>query len=173
MRRILASLSRRQIILLAVLFVADVTLLAVGLMIVREPMPVSAVPSSSSQASCQAIGAQLLAGRNLAGTARLDADGALRLELSGSDVSGRSLPQASEAAWDALAVAPALPDAGCGPYPSVRVDVPDPSGQPGGRLLVEVSWIDLRAWSKRELDDGELAARIKATLYVQPEPLRP
>jgi len=167
------SLSRRQIVLLAVLFVADATLLAVGFLIVREPTPVSAIPSSESQASCQSIAAQLLAGRDLAGTARLDADGALRLELSGMNVSEHSLPRASEVAWDALAVVPALPDVGCGSYPLVRVDVPDPGGQPGGRLLVEVSWIDLRAWGKRELDDGELAARVKAISYAQPEAIRP
>src|SRR5512137_138470 len=121
MRRISASLSRRQSMVLAALFVADVVLLAVGFMIMREPVPVSAVPASPSQANCQAIGAQLLAGHDLAGIARLDADGALRLELSGTDVSGHPLPRASEAAWDALAVVPALPDAGCGPYPAVRI----------------------------------------------------
>jgi hypothetical protein len=173
MRKIFAGLTRRQVLLLAVLFVADVALLAVGFMIVREPAPVSAIPSSPSQASCQSIGAQLLAGRGLAGTARLDADGALRFELSGTDVSGSPLPRASEVAWDALAVAQALPDAGCGPYPSVRVDVPDPAGQAGGRLLVELSWIDLRAWARRELDDGELAARVKTFSYAQPEAIRP
>ena len=173
MHTILAGLTRRQILLLAVLFVGDVTLLVVGFLIVREPAPVSTAPTSASQASCQSIGAQLLAGRNLAGTARLDTDGALRFELSGSDLSGHPLPRASDAAWDALAAAPALPDAGCGPYPLVRVDVPDPGGQLGGRLLVEVDWIDLRAWSKRELDDGELAARVKATSYIAPEPTRP
>ncbi len=172
-RQALAILNRRQFILLAALFVADVALLAAGLMVVREPMSASAIPSSPGQASCQAIGAQLLASRNLAGTARLDTDGALRLELSGSDVSGHPLPQASEAAWDALAAAPALPAAGCGPYPSVRVDVPDPNGQPGGRLLIQVSWIDLRAWEKHELDDGELAKRVKAISYIQPEIIRP
>jgi hypothetical protein len=173
MRRLFASLSRRQIMVLAALFAADAAALVAGWMIVREPAPASAVLSTPGQASCQAIGAQLLAGRNLAGTARLDADGALRLELSGADASGHPLPQASEAAWDALAVAPTLPSVGCGPFPSVRVDVPDPSGQPGGRLLVEVSWIDLRAWGQHELDDGELAARIKAFSYAQPEIIRP
>jgi hypothetical protein len=173
MRKISAGLNRRQVLLLAVLFVADVTLLTVGWMIVREPVPVSAVPSIPSQANCQSIGAQLLAGRGLAGTARLDADGALRFELSGTDGSGSSMPRASEVAWDALAVAPALPDAGCGPYPFVRVDVPDPAGQAGSRLLVELSWIDLRAWARRELDDGELAARVKTFSYAQPEAIRP
>ena len=173
MRKVLTRLSRRQIVLLATLFVADLTLLAVGFWVVREPMPVSVVPSSESQTSCQSIVAQLLAGRDLAGTARLDADGALRFELSGWHVSERSRPRASEVAWDALAVAPALPDVGCGPYPWVRVDVPDPGGQPGGRLLVEVNWIDLRAWGKRELDDGELAARVKTFSYAQPQAIQP
>jgi hypothetical protein len=172
MRQAFASFTRRQIILLAVLFAGDVALLLAGFMVVRGTTPVGAA-TSVSPVSCQATGAQLLLWHNLAGTSRLDADGALRFELSGRDASGLPLPRASDAAWDALTAALALPDAGCGPYRLVRVDVPDPNGQPGSRLLVEVSWIDLRAWGKGELDDGELAARVKATSYVLPEPIRP
>jgi|GEM_PF-2447623 len=167
MRRALASLTRKQTITLAALFAADVALLLAGFMIVRGTAPAGAA-TSTPPANCQAIGAELLAAHNLAGAARLDSDGGLRFELS-----GRLLPRASEVAWDALPLALALPEAGCGPYPAARVDVPDPSGQPGGRLLVEVNWIDLRAWGKGELDDGELATRIKATSYIHPEPIRP
>jgi hypothetical protein len=126
-----------------------------------------------SQASCQVLGAQHLAVRNLAGVARLDADGALRFELSGQDIAGSPLSRASEAAWEALAAAVGLSEMGCGPYRVVRVDVPDPSGQPGARLLVEVNWIDLRAWGKGELDDGELAAHSTATSYLRPGPTHP
>ncbi len=172
MRRPFASLTRRQIITLAVLFASDVALLLTGFVVVRGTAPAGAA-TFTPPANCQAIGAQLLASHNLAGTARLDADGGLRFELSGRDISGRLLSRASEVAWDALPLALALPDAGCGPYQMLRVDVPDPSGQPGGRLLVEVSWIDLRAWGKGELDDGELSARLRATSYVHPEPIRP
>lgn len=172
MRRAWAKLTRRQIVTLAALFAGDVTVLVAAWMIVREAAPAGAA-TSLPPAACQTTGARLLAQRNLAGTARLDADGGLRFELSGYDVSGRPLPRASELAWDALAVAPTMPDAGCGPYPMVRVDVPDPSGRPGARLLVEVNWIDVRAWGRGELDDGELATRLKATLYTNPEPIRP
>jgi hypothetical protein len=172
MRRVFASLTRKQIITLAALLAADVAVLLAGFMIVRETAPVGAA-TSTPPANCQSIGAELLAEHNLAGAARLDADGGLRFELSGRDASGRLWPHASEVAWDALPLALALPDAGCGPYPVARVDVPDPGGQPGSRLLVEVNWIDLRAWGKGELDDGELAARVKAASYVHPEPIRP
>ena len=172
MRRVFASLTRKQIITLVALFAGDVALLLIGFMIVRGTAPVGAA-TSTPPANCQAIGAELLAVHNLAGAARLDADGGLRFELSGRDAAGLLLPRASEVAWDALPLALALPDAGCGPYPTVRVDVPDPSGQPGGRLLVEVNWIDLRAWGKGELDDGELAARVKTVSYVHPERVQP
>jgi hypothetical protein len=172
MRRALDSLTRRQIATLAALFAGDVALLLAGFMIVRGAAPVGAA-TFTPPANCQAIGAELLAKHNLAGAARLDADGGLRFELSGHDASGGLLSRASEVAWDALPLALALPDAGCGPYPVARVDVPDPRGQSGARLLVEVSWIDLRAWGKGELDDGELAARLKTASYVHPEPLRP
>lgn len=172
MRRAFANLTRRQIITLAALFTADMALLLAGFIIVRGTAPVGAA-TSTPPANCQAIGAELLAARNLAGTARLDADGGLRFELSGRDAAGRLLPRASEAAWDALPLALALPDAGCGPYPVARVDVPDPGGKAGARLLVEVKWVDLRAWGKGELDDGELATRLYTTSYVHPEPIRP
>ena len=171
-----AGLSRRQKIFLAALFAGDMALLLAGFLIVRGAPAVGAAalaPFGLSQKSCQAIGAQLLAQHNLAGATRLDPDGALRFELSGQDATGRLLPRASEAAWDALAAALAVPDAGCGPYPTMRVDVPDPNGPPGGRLLVQVNWIDLRAWGKGELDDGELASRVTATTYVHPEPVQP
>ena len=172
MRRVLASLTRKQIITLVALFAGDVALLLIGFMIVRGTAPVGAATSTPT-VNCQAIGAELLAAHSLAGAARLDSDGGLRFELSGHDISGRLWPRASEVAWDALPLALALPEAGCGPYPVARVDVPDSGGQPGARLLVEVSWVDLRAWGKGELNDGELAARVKTASYVQPEPLRP
>lgn len=171
MRRTL-NFSRRQIIALVALFAGDVALLLVGWLIVRGTAPAGAA-TAASPASCQATGAQLLVRHNLAGASRLDAGGVLHFELSGQDASGFPLPRASDAAWDALAAALALPDAGCGPYRLVRVDVPDPSGQPGSRLLVQVDWIDLRAWGKGELDDGELAARVQATSYLLPKAIRP
>src|SRR5512136_2689561 len=125
------GLSRRQKIFLVVLFAGDVAVLLAGFLIVRGAPSVGAAspaPPGLNQIGCQAIGAQLLAQHNLAGVARLDPDGALRFELSGQDVSGQLLPRATEAAWDALAAALAVPDAGCGPYPMMRVDVPDPNG---------------------------------------------
>ncbi len=172
MRRLLAGLTRRQIATLGALFAGDVALLLLGFFVVRGAPPAGAAVSAPP-VSCQAFGAQLLAWRNLAGTARLDSDGILRFELSGQDMSGRPLPRGSEAAWDAMAAALSLPDGGCGPYRLLRVDVPAPGEQPGSRLLVEVGWIDLRAWGKGELDDGELAARLRATSYVRPEIMRP
>ncbi len=172
MKRVFAGLNRRQVVTLAVLLLADVALLLGGFWVVRGATPAGAATAVPS-VSCQAFGAQLLAWRNLAGTVRLDSDGVLRFELTGLDTSGKPLPRASETAWDAMASALALPEGGCGPYRLLRVDVPDPDEQPGRRMLVEVSWIDLRAWGRGELDDGELAARLKATTYVRPEIIRP
>jgi hypothetical protein len=172
MRRAWGGLTRRQILTLAVLFAGDVALLLAGWTIVRGAAPAGAA-TPVSPAICQAVGAQLLASHNLAGTARLDADGWLRLELSGRDTFGQILPRATEIAWDVFPLALALPESGCGPYPALRVDVPDSSGQPGGRLLVEVYWIDLRAWAKGELDDGELSLRLRIEPYIHPEPVRP
>jgi hypothetical protein len=172
MRDAWASLKRVQKVVLVALLVGDVALLATGGLIVRGAAPAPA-PVPALAPDCQAVSARLLAQRNLAGAARLDADGGLRFELSGQDAAGRLLPRASEMAWDALAAAALLPHSGCGPYSSLRVDIPDPGGQPGARLLVQVNWIDLRAWGKGELDDGELAARVQALNYFHPEPVQP
>ncbi len=170
MRRL--GLTRRQTLMLVVLFAADASLLLIGFQVIRGVTPAGAA-TAASPISCQAVGAELLAWHNLAGSARLDPDGVLRLELSGLDTSGRPLPRAGDAAWNALAAALSLPDGGCGPYRLLRVDAPDPGGQPGRRLLVEVNWIDLRAWGKGELDDGELSARLKATSYTRSQVVRP
>ncbi len=167
MRRVFASLTRGQVALLAVLFAGDIAILLVGFILVRGAAPAGASGTLSST-TCQATAAQLLATHGLAGTSRLDSPSVLRLELTGQDISGQVLPQPSDAAWDAMAAALALPDSGCGPYHLLRVDIPDPNEQPGNRLLVEVNWLDLRAWGRGELDDGELAARLKATSYVRP-----
>jgi len=173
MRRTFLALSRRQVLVLAVLFVGDVAVLAAGFLIVRQPAPIEPPVPVISAASCQALAAEKLAALNLAGVARLDPDGAVRLELSGRDLSGDTLPRAVEATWEALAAAAALAEAECGPYYSVRVDVPDWGGPPGAHLLVEVNWIDLRAWGERELDDGELAVRSNMTTYTRPEFAQP
>ena len=171
-RRAFANLNRIQRIVLAALCVADAALLSAGFLIVREAPPANAaVPALLP--NCQQLGAEQLLQHNLAGATRLDADGGLRFELSGQDAAGRLVPRASEAAWEALRAGLALPDVGCGPFSLLRVDVPDPSGLPGARLLVEVNWIDLRAWGKGELDDGELAARAVTQTYFYPEPVQP
>jgi hypothetical protein len=168
MRKAFTSLSRRQALVLTVLFLGDVAVLAAGFLIVRQPAPIEPPVPVISAASCQALAAEKLAALNLAGVAQLDPDGAVRLELSGRDLSGDTLPRAIEGVWEALAAAAALAEADCGPYRSVRVDVPDWNGPPGAHLLVEVNWIDLRAWGERELDDGELAARSNMTTYILP-----
>ena len=174
MHKAFAGLTRRQLIILAFLFVGDVAVLLMGFLIATgQPPPVDAAVPAMSQASCQAMGAERLAAHNLAGVAQLDADGALHFELSGRDISGNTLQRVTEAAWDALGAAASLSEEGCGPYPAVRVDVPDSVGQPGAHLQVEVNWIDLRAWGEHELDDGELAARSSMTTYVQPELTQP
>jgi hypothetical protein len=180
MIRTVARLSRLQRLILAALLLGDIAVLGAGFFVVtNQPAPVETVasadvpdtvtpdagaPKAVDLASCQALGAEQLAARNLAGTTRLDADGSLRFELTGQDTAGRALDRPSEAAWDVLAAAVALPQAGCGPYPFVRVQVLESGGAPDTLLLVEVNGIDLRAWGERELDDGELATRAQVSI---------
>ena len=54
---------------------------------------------------------------------------------------------------------------GCGPYNLVRVDVPDPEGRPDARLILELTGPELQLWVDGQLDDGQLAERMRRKLY--------
>ena len=163
-------LTRRQKIILAALAIANIAVIVAAAAVLPSAMRSAAnAPGPDPRETCSSIAAILLARRGIAGTASIGPDNILRLHLTGPGASERRLAQASDIAWDALVALVALPQAGCGPYPRIEVDVPAPDGEtPAARLLVSVDWIDLRAWSYGELDDGALAARLQTTLYTEP-----
>ncbi len=71
----------------------------------------------------------------------------------------------SSQAWDVFSATTRLAAMGCGPYNLVRVDVPDPEGRPDARLILELTGPELQMWVNGQLDDGQLAERMRRQLY--------
>jgi hypothetical protein len=53
----------------------------------------------------------------------------------------------------------------CGPYNLVRVDVPDPTGQPALRLVLELTGLEVQYWADGQLTDGQLSERMRRLQY--------
>lgn len=164
---LLGGLTRRQKITLGVLAVANLAILAMVSSVLRAgtaDLPLA--PQPDWRGTCGSAAARLLAQRHIAGSASIDTDDVLHLHLTGLDMLGQPLSQPTDVAWDALTAAAALSYIGCGPYPSVQVDVPV-NDTDTIRLLVSVNWLDLQAWGHGELDDEQLAKRAESRLYAQ------
>ena len=71
----------------------------------------------------------------------------------------------STQAWDVFSATTRLAAMGCGPYNLIRVDVPDPEGRPDARLILELTGPELQMWVGGQLDDGQLAERMRRQLY--------
>ncbi len=71
----------------------------------------------------------------------------------------------SAQAWDVFSATTQLATMGCGPYNLVRVDVPDPEGRPDARLILELTGPELQMWVDGQVDDGQLAERMRRQLY--------
>lgn len=151
-RRVLAGLGLANLVVLAAmgsLMLAPAT----------NPTPAETVVPSGDRNTCQSTTASALADHGVAGTIAIRADGGIEFTLSGGD--------ATEA-WDALAVSAALPEQGCGPYDPIRIDLPDPSGAPKLRLVVEARWADAQAWSSGRINDAALSERMRRSTYLSP-----
>jgi hypothetical protein len=161
-----STLSPRQRRTLVGLGLANVLLLAVIGALALAPGADAGSPSTPTHApdtaqatACRAIAAQALVERDVAATVALGDDGGINFALGSDDPA---------AAWDAFAVAAELPASACGPYDPIRVDVPDPAGIPGQRLIVEARWIDVLAWWQGRIDDTALNERTGRSTYVLP-----
>jgi hypothetical protein len=158
-----SALSTRQRRVLAGLGLANLILLAAMGSLMLSPaadvFPPEKVAPSGDRSACRSTAALALADHGVAGAIAIHADGGIEFTLSGGD--------ATEA-WDALAVSLALPDQGCGPYDPIRIDLPDPSGAPKLRLVVEARWADAQAWSLGRIDDAALSERMRRSTYLSP-----
>jgi len=71
----------------------------------------------------------------------------------------------SAQAWDVFSATTRLATMGCGPYNLIRVDVPDPEGRPDVRLILELTGPELQMWIAGQLNDGQLAERMRRQMY--------
>lgn len=71
----------------------------------------------------------------------------------------------SDQAWDVFSATTRLTNMGCGPYNLIRVDVPDPEGRPAVRMLYELTGQELQLWAAGQLNDEQLAERMRRQLY--------
>ena len=158
-----SALSTRQRNLLIGLAVANlIVLTALGALLLApapQPIAVATPPTPDTRIACRAAAARALAERDVAGTVALRADGSIDFTLSSDDPAD---------AWDAFAVSAELPAQACGPYDPIRIDVADPSLAPDRRLVVEVRWADVKAWSLGQIGDEALSHRTTRLSYTRP-----
>jgi hypothetical protein len=154
----LSSLTRRQRLTLGA--IAAFNFIVLGalavLLLSNTPLPVDQPSGPDNSADCEQSAALTLRQDGVAGTVSIVGRQLIQVNITGPDAG---------AAWNALSMTVKMVDAGCGPYNLIRVDVPDPDGRPNTRLLVELSWPEVEAWSKGKFDDGQLSERMRRRLY--------
>jgi hypothetical protein len=159
-------LSRKQII--AVAGIALLNLLVLGglvwLLTTTEPTPSLALtPGPDNNASCEATAALTLRQQNVAASVSIT-DSMLFVDVIGPDAA---------AAWDAFSMTAKLSRLDCGPYNLVRVDVPDPTGEPATRLVLELTGLEVQYWADGQLTDGQLSERMRRLQYQTRPPATP
>ncbi|MBI5564495.1 MAG: hypothetical protein HY870_06345 [Chloroflexi bacterium] len=152
------SLSRKQVIAVAVIAVLNVLVLG-GLVVLltTEELPPSLAltPGPDNNAQCEASAALGLRQQGVAASVSIT-DSALFVNVIGPDAA---------AAWDVFSVTARLSQFNCGPYNLVRVDVPDPAGQADTRLVLELTGPEVEHWATGQLTDGQLSERMRRLQY--------
>lgn len=160
------SLSRKQIIAVAAIAALNLIVLAgvVLLLTTQEPAPSLALtPAPDNNVQCEATAALTLRQQSVAASVSIT-DSALFVNVIGPDAA---------AAWDVFSMTAKLSRLNCGPYNLVRVDVPDPTGQAGTRLVLELTGLEVDYWATGQLTDGQLSERMRRLQYQTRAPLTP
>jgi len=150
----LRSLTRQQrlVLIAAVTIIAFIFITAILLLLTDEPLQPLAWPDIG--APCEANAALVFRQRGVAASVAITRE-ALLVTVNGS----------SDQAWDVFSATTRLPAMGCGPYNLVRVDVPDPDGRPDVRLFYELTGPELQMWVEGQLNDAQLADRMRRQMY--------
>jgi hypothetical protein len=159
-------LSRRQIIAVAVIAVLNLLVLGglVLLLSTADSTPLLALtPGPDNNVQCEANAALILRQQNVAASVSIT-DSALLVNVIGPDAA---------AAWDVFSMTAKLHRLNCGPYNLVRVDVPDPAGQPATRLVLELTGLEVQYWAEGQLTDGQLSDRMRRLQYQTRRPATP
>jgi hypothetical protein len=150
----LRSLTRQQRLALiaGTAIIAGVFLTAILLLVTDEPPQPLAWPDTG--APCEANAALAFRQQGVAASVSITRE-ALLVTVSGS----------SDQAWDVFSATTRLAALGCGPYNLIRVDVPDPEGRADVRLSYELTGPELQRWAEGQLNDAQLAERMRRQMY--------
>jgi hypothetical protein len=163
-----SALSRRQKQVLAIAALINLAILGALVALLQTDAP----PEAPSRAlgpdnafQCEGDIASHLRQQNVAASVSITRQ-VMYVDVLGPDAA---------AAWDAFSVTAQLTQANCGPYDLVRVEVPDPERRPNTRLVLELTGLELQAWAEGKLSDGQLADRMRRSLYqtVPPPSITP
>ena len=119
------------------------------------PPSLALTPGPDNSAACEANAALGLRQQSVAASVSIT-DSVLFVNVIGPDAA---------AAWDVFSVTAKLHRLNCGPYNLVRVDVPDPTGQPASRLVLELTGLEVQYWADGQLTDGQLSERMRRLQY--------
>ncbi len=160
------SLSRKQFIVIVVVAVLNVAVLG-GLLVLLttddQPPSLALTPGPGNEAQCEATAALTLRQQGVAASVSIT-DSMLLVNVIGPDAA---------AAWDVFSMTTKLNRLNCGPYNLVRVDVPDPTGQPSMRLVLELTGLEVQYWADGQLTDGQLSERMRRQEYQTRPPATP
>jgi hypothetical protein len=150
----LRSLTRQQRLALiaGAAIIAGIFLAAVLLLFTGEPPQPLAWPDIG--APCEANAALAFRQQGVAASVSITRE-ALLVTINGP----------SDQAWDVFSATTRLGKMGCGPYNLIRVDVPDPEGRPDVRLFYELTGPELQMWAAGQLNDAQLAERMRRQMY--------
>ncbi|CAG0936073.1 hypothetical protein TFLX_04937 [Thermoflexales bacterium] len=150
----LRSLTRQQRLALiaAVTFIAFTFIAALVLLITDVPPPRLTWPDLG--APCEVNAALAFRQQGVAASVSITRE-AMLVTVSGT----------SDQAWDVFSATTRLVPMGCGPYNLIRVDVPDPDGRSDVRLLYELTGPELQMWAEGQINDAQLAERMRRQMY--------
>lgn len=159
-----SKLSRKQIVVVAAIAVLNLLVLG-GLILVltAEDPPPAPTSGPDNNADCEANAALTLRQQGVAASVSITGS-ALIVNVIGPDAA---------AAWDVFSMTARLNRLNCGPYNLVRVDVPDPAGQAGTRLVLELTGLEVQYWAGGQLTDGQLSERMRRLQYQTRPPETP
>lgn len=155
----LGSLTRQQRRVLGIAFLVNVVILGalIWLVFSTPAAPIAPAPiAPNNTVECEDDAALSLRQQSVSGSIYISGTESIQVFVDGTDAG---------AAWTVFSTTLALLNAGCGPYQTIRVDVPDPDQRPNTRLILEVSWPDAQAWATKQIDDGQLSDRMRRRLY--------
>ena len=150
----LRSLTRQQRIALIAIVAVNAFILIAAVILLFTDEPPQRMEWPDLGAPCEANAALAFRQRGVAASVSITRE-AMLVTVDGP----------SAQAWDVFSATTRLATLGCGPYNLIRVDVPDPEGRPDARLILELTGPELQMWMGRQLDDGQLAERMRRQLY--------